>query len=81
METVREGSIAANVFLGTSKEGRQQHIFKLSRSYKPKSASENDEFNYSDLFFANNSDALARVVVAAATRCQELDGKPNDKQQ
>lgn len=68
---VREGAIAANIFLGESDSGTKYHYFLLSRSWKStKSGSE----GYSDRFFANNAEAIAGVVKAAAAKCDELSG-------
>ena len=75
VESVREGAIGASVFLGTSQDGEQRHLFKLSRAYKPKSSGDQGDFKYSDLYYPNNADVLARVVEEAGKRCQELDAK------
>ena len=68
-DTIREGAIAANIFVGTSKDGSRYHYFAVSRSWK------NAEGNsgYSSSFYAKNCDALSRVIVAASERCEELD--------
>ena len=68
-ETIREGAIAANIFVGTSKEGKSYHYFALSRSWK----NAEGESGYSGSFYARNSDALSRVIASAADRCEELD--------
>ena len=68
-ETVREGAVAANIFIGTSKDGSQYHYFALSRSWK----NAEGQSGYSGSFYAKNCDALTRVIVAASERCEELD--------
>lgn len=75
-ETIREGAIAANIFVGTSKDGSQYHYFALSRSWK----NAEGKSGYSGSFYARNCEALNRVITSASQRCEELDGssqKPN----
>lgn len=74
-ETIREGAIAANIFVGTSKEGKSYHYFALSRSWK----SVEGQSGYSSGFYPKNAEALARVIVQAADRCEELDGTSRTK--
>ena len=70
-ETIREGAIAANIFIGTSKDGSQYHYYALSRSWK----NAEGQTGYSGSFYTRNCDALTRVIAAAAERCEELDAK------
>ena len=69
-ETIREGAIAANIFVGTGKDGSKYHYYALSRSWK----NAERQSGYSGSFYAKNCDALTRVIVAASERCEELDG-------
>lgn len=73
-ETIREGAVAANIFVGTSKEGKSYHYFALSRSWK----NAEGQSGYSGSFYPKNSDALARVVATAADRCEELDSAKSE---
>jgi len=68
--TVRDGAIGAGIFLATRKDGTQGHFFKLSRAYRP---NEQESFQYSDRFYARNSEAIAKVATEASKKCSELD--------
>ena len=70
--TVRNGAVAANIFVGQSLDGFDYHYFKLSRAYKARNAK---DFKYTDRFFSRNAEAIAGVVTQAATRCEELDAE------
>ena len=70
VETIRDGAIGAGIFLATRKDGTQGHYFKVSRSYKPEGS---EEFKYSELFYAKNGAAIAKVASAAAEKCEALD--------
>ena len=72
VESIREGAIAANIFVATAQDGLTYHYFKISRAFKgPKSKS----WQYSDRMFPRNAKAIAKVSLEAAKRCEELDGK------
>ena len=70
--TVRDGAIGAGIFLATRKDGTQGHFFKLSRAYRP---NEQESFQYSDRFYARNSEAIAKVATEASKKCSELDAR------
>ena len=72
VETVRDGAIAANIFVGQSNDGFSYHYFRLSRAWK--STKQNSE-GYSDRFFSRNAQAIAEVASRAATRCEQLDAE------
>ena len=69
LSTIREGASAANIFCGQAQDGREYHYFSLSRSWK----NAQGEQGYSSKFFGKNSEALAKVIADAATKCVELD--------
>ena len=69
LATIRDGAIAANVFRGQSQDGREYHYFSLSRSWK----NAQGEQGYSSKFFGKNTEALAKVIAEAATKCESLD--------
>ena len=75
-ETIREGAIAANIFVGTGKDGSTYHYFALSRSWK----NSEGQSGYSGSFYAKNCEALNRVIVAASERCEELDSPERNTQ-
>jgi len=70
--TVRDGAIGAGIFLATRKDGTQGHFFKLSRAYRP---NEQESFQYSDRFYARNSEAIGKVATEASKKCSELDAR------
>jgi len=70
--TVREGAIGANIFCSQSSDGYQYHYFLMSRSWK--STAQGKE-GYSDRYFPRNAEAIGRVAVLAARKCEELDGQ------
>ena len=74
-ETIREGAIAANIFTGTGKDGSTYHYFALSRSWK----NNEGQSGYSGSFYAKNSEALNRVILAAAEKCEQLDSTSRKK--
>ncbi len=65
VETVREGAIGAGIF-----RGQNNHYFALSRAWK---SSQTDKSGYSSRFYPGNAEAIIKVVIQAADRCQELD--------
>ena len=75
--TVREGAIAANIFVGTTQDGLEYHYFRLSRAFKTAKQHKSDEFSYSDRFFTRNVEAMQKVTALAAKRCEELDAELN----
>ena len=75
VETIREGAIGASIFLTERKDGSQGHSFKLSRSYKPDGQ---EQFQYSQQFYARNGEAIAKVATDAAKKCTELDKTLNN---
>lgn len=70
--TVREGAIAANIFLGQTQDGLGYHYFLLSRSWK---STRTNKEGYSDRFFGRNSEAIGKVAELAAVKCNELDSE------
>ena len=68
--TVREGAIAANIFLGQTQDGLGYHYFLLSRSWK---STKTNKEGYSDRFFGRNAQAIGKVSELAAQKCDELD--------
>lgn len=70
VETIREGAIAANIFLGQANDGFSYHYYVLSRSWR--SAKQSSE-GYSNRFFPRNAEAIGSVAIKAAARCEELD--------
>ena len=76
-ETIREGAIAANIFVGTSKDGSQYHYFAISRSWK----NAEGKSGYSGSFYARNCEALNRVITSASQRIEELDGPSQNPNQ
>ena len=68
--TVREGAIAANIFLGQTQDGLNYHYFLLSRSWK---STKTNKEGYSDRFFGRNAQTIGKVAELAAAKCEELD--------
>jgi len=68
--TVREGAIAANIFCSQSSDGYEYHYFLLSRSWQ---STPQGREGYSERYFPRNAEALGRVAMLAANRCEELD--------
>lgn len=73
VETVREGAVAANIFRGKTQDGLDYHYFKFSRAFKSAKQKDSADFTYSDRFFPRNSEAIAKVAVEAAEKCEQLD--------
>ncbi|QDV43903.1 hypothetical protein Enr13x_37630 [Stieleria neptunia] len=77
--TVREGAIAANVFVGQTQDGRDYHYYLLSRSWK---STRTNKEGYSNRFFGQNAQAIGKVAELAAAKCEELDsGSERDQQE
>lgn len=70
VDTVREGAIAANIFVSQSADGNQFHYYTLSRCWKNQTSG---EFKYTDRMYPRNAKAIAQVSAKAAVRCEELD--------
>lgn len=65
VETVRDGAIGAGIF-----KGQNNHYFALSRAWK---STQTEKSGYSSRFYPGNAEAIIKVVMQAADRCQELD--------
>lgn len=72
VETVREGAIGANIFVGQSSDGNLGHYFSISRAWKRQGT---DKWFYSERLYPRHAELVASVAVKAAQRCAELDSR------
>jgi hypothetical protein len=68
VQTVREGAVAASIWLRQSPSGFPYYDFSLSRSWKSMSSGKT---GYSRNFFARNRDDLVRVIERASAWIEE----------
>ena len=68
VHTVREGAVAASIWLRLSPSGFAYYDFSLSRSWKSMST---EKTGYSRNFFARNRDDLIRVIERASAWIEE----------
>lgn len=61
--TVREGAIAANIWLRQTQTGLPYYEYSLSRSYKSMTT---DKSGYASNFFSRNESALVNVIQQAS---------------
>ena len=68
VQTVREGAVAASIWLRQSPSGFPYYDFSLSRSWKSMNSGKT---GYSKNFFARNRDDLVRVIERASAWIEE----------